>query len=224
MTVSTNLAVKPYRGTVSNALLMSTTAAKVLSAGLAAFIFALWVMLHSNDVVQWPWRNLCWVSLRETSCVVLSKTTLSRILEEHTEGKLDDRTWVCKGFTRLLNWYNFSLLLKVGYSVRVYWPVEDLVEVPDTMATKMTEVLKWGLVRTLRPIHLDTFYGINCVGWTEGVRKIGMFYTIQTLTNLPVESGWREPTDWSIILHQDISLLLNCGNRSTPSLWMALCD
>ena len=38
MSVSINLAIKPYRGTVSNALLMSTVPVKVLSAGLVAFI------------------------------------------------------------------------------------------------------------------------------------------------------------------------------------------
>ena len=46
-------------------------------------------------------------------------------------------------------------------------PVEDSGEVPDTMGTKMPEVVGGDPVRVLRPSHLDLFYGINCVGWTE---------------------------------------------------------
>ena len=60
--------------------------------------------------------------------------------------------------------------------------------------------------------HLDALSCINCFGWTELVNKIDKFYTMQTHTNLPVQSGWREPTDRSIILHQDIRLLSTCGN------------
>ena len=56
-------------------------------------------------------------------------------------------------------------------------PVEDSGEVPDTMGTKMPEVVGGDPVRALRPSHLDPFYGINCVGWTELVRKIDKFYT-----------------------------------------------
>ena len=69
-------------------------------------------------------------------------------------------------------------------------PVEDSGEVPDTMGTKMPELVGGDPLRALRPSHLDPFYGINCVGWTELVRKIDKFYTMQTLTNLPVQSGW----------------------------------
>ena len=97
-------------------------------------------------------------------------------------------------------------------------PVEDSGEVPDTMGTKMPEVVGGDPVRALRPSHLDPFYGINCVGWTELVRKIDKFYTMQTFTNLPVQSGWGEPTDRSIMLHQDISLLSTCGNTVNSKL------
>ena len=69
-------------------------------------------------------------------------------------------------------------------------PVEDSGEVLDIMVTKMPEVVERDPARALRPSHLDPFYGINCVGWIELVRKINKFYMMQMLTNLPVQSGW----------------------------------